>query len=687
MAAKAWFAANDAWLAAMMAQLRHRLNLAAPPPPAAGPADMPAPPPRRGLFGLWGSDADAAEPTMLLPPPGPVSAAIEEKRLADAVAEAEAHDPPPALVALGQRFQLTPFERDILALCVAAELDPGIAAALPGGRPSFAIALAVLPDGAWEALAPDRPLRHWQLVAVDRGEGRSLAASPLRIDERILNHAKGLQHRDARLAPLLRPLAPAPDHLPGSQWAGAGAVATALGADAPGLAVLRGSDLASKHDVAAAAAAAHGLSLYSLAADDLPAAPEEIELLARLWHREALLAPLALFIDAQGPVVDGAAARAVRFAARSGGPLLLASRAAVPLGFDPLADVEVQRPTAAEQVALWQDALADTDDAIARPLAGRFDLDRRTIADAGRAALSGAPETPLHDRLMAATRDRTRPRLDRLADRVAVKAGLADIVLPPAPAAQLAQLVAQVENRVTVLGDWGFGDRMNRGMGVSALFVGDSGTGKTMAAEAVAHELGLDLYRIDLSAVVSKYIGETEKNLGALFDAAEAGSAVLLFDEADALFGKRSEVKDAHDRFANIEIDYLLQRMEAFRGLAILTTNMKAALDPAFTRRLRFIVDFPYPGAAERERIWQRAFPPAVPLDSIDVARLARLDLTGAAIQSVALNAAFAAADRGTPVTMPLLMDAARAEFRKLDRPVNEADFRTAPPVPKGVAA
>ena len=152
---------------------------------------------------------------------------------------------------------------------------------------------------------------------------------------------------------------------------------------------------------------------------------------------------------------------------------------------------------------------------------------------------------------------------------------------------------------------------MNRGLGISALFAGESGTGKTMAAEVLANELRLDLYRIDLSAVVSKYIGETEKNLRRLFDAAEDGGAILFFDEADALFGKRSEVKDSHDRYANIEINYLLQRMEAYRGLAILATNMKSALDPAFLRRLRFIVDFPFPGAAERRAIWQQVFPRA----------------------------------------------------------------------------
>jgi SpoVK/Ycf46/Vps4 family AAA+-type ATPase len=217
---------------------------------------------------------------------------------------------------------------------------------------------------------------------------------------------------------------------------------------------------------------------------------------------------------------------------------------------------------------------------------------------------------------------------------------------------------------------------MSRGLGVSALFAGDSGTGKTMAAEVIAAELRLNLYRIDLSAVVSKYIGETEKNLRRLFDSAENGGAILFFDEADALFGKRSEVKDSHDRYANIEINYLLQRMEAYRGLAILATNMKSALDPAFMRRLRFIVTFPFPGPAQRKSIWQSVFPDDLPRETLDYDRLSRLHATGGNIHSIALNAAFLAAKAGSPVTMPLVLEAARAEFRKLERPVNEADFR-----------
>src|SRR5262249_9566024 len=183
--------------------------------------------------------------------------------------------------------------------------------------------------------------------------------------------------------------------------------------------------------------------------------------------------------------------------------------------------------------------------------------------------------------------------------------------------------------------------RGTRGLGISALFAGPSGTGKTMAAEVLAADLELDLYRIDLSQIVNKYIGETEKNLRRVFDAAEAGGAVLLFDEADALFGKRSEVKDSHDRYANIEVSYLLQRMESYRGLAILTTNIKPALDEAFLRRLRFIVQFPFPDAAHRAEMWRRAYPHRTPVGTLDFTRLARFSIAGGHIRNIALHAAF----------------------------------------------
>jgi SpoVK/Ycf46/Vps4 family AAA+-type ATPase len=269
---------------------------------------------------------------------------------------------------------------------------------------------------------------------------------------------------------------------------------------------------------------------------------------------------------------------------------------------------------------------------------------------------------------------RLRARLEGLAQRVISGAGWDQLVLPHEQIELLHGIAAQLRQRVTVYERWGFGARSPRGLGITALFFGPSGTGKTLAAEVLANELRLDLYRIDLSRVVSKYIGETEANLRRVFDAAEESGAILLFDEADALFGRRSEVKDSHDRYANIEVSYLLQRMEAYRGLAVLTTNMKSALDPAFLRRIRFIVEFPFPDAGERAAIWRRVLPPATPIDGLDWDRLAALRIAGGNIRNIALNAAFLAADSGQPVRMPHLLAAARSEYIKLERPLTAAE-------------
>jgi SpoVK/Ycf46/Vps4 family AAA+-type ATPase len=266
--------------------------------------------------------------------------------------------------------------------------------------------------------------------------------------------------------------------------------------------------------------------------------------------------------------------------------------------------------------------------------------------------------------------------LDDLAQRIEPSATWADLIIPDAQCALLHELSSHVRFRSQVYEAWGFAGPAPRGTGISALFVGASGVGKTLAAEVLAHELNLDLYRIDLSAVVSKYIGETEKNLRRVFDAAEEGGAILLFDEADALFGKRSEVKDSHDRYANIEISYLLQRMETYQGLAILTTNMKDTLDGAFLRRIRFIVQFPFPDVEQRAAIWRRMFPGTAPTEGLDVEKLAQLNVAGGNIRSISLNAAFIAAAAGEPIRMQHVLRAARYEYSKLERSLTSAEIR-----------
>jgi SpoVK/Ycf46/Vps4 family AAA+-type ATPase len=311
-------------------------------------------------------------------------------------------------------------------------------------------------------------------------------------------------------------------------------------------------------------------------------------------------------------------------------------------------------------------------------LAGQFNLGLAAIHQVAQSVLAEPPKNGqnIEALLWNACLVRTRPRLDTLAERLEPKATWEDIVLREELVNLLRQIANQVRQRGQVYEAWGFRQRTSRGLGMVTLFAGESGTGKTMAAEVIANDLHLNLYRIDLSAVVSKYIGETEKNLRRLFDAAEDGGAILFFDEADALFGKRSQVKDSHDRYANIETNYLLQRMEAYQGLAILATNMKSSLDDAFTRRLRFIVNFPVPEPKDRQLIWQKIFPPETPLGQLNYERLASFNLAGGSIYNAALNAAFLAAQEDTPVSMRHLLNAIRTEFLKSDRLLDEAKFK-----------
>ncbi|MFI8835018.1 ATP-binding protein [Streptomyces afghaniensis] len=343
----------------------------------------------------------------------------------------------------------------------------------------------------------------------------------------------------------------------------------------------------------------------------------------------------------------------------------------------------------AERRALWEKELtahgADTGPADLRDLAARFRLGPRRIADAALTACATARRRaaadagqwvpprltrPTRAELFASARGQSGHALAALAHRVEAVHGWDDLVLPGDVAAQLAELRARLAHHHQVMDAWGFERRVARGSGVGALFSGPPGTGKTMAAEVIACELGLDLFRIDLATVVSKYVGETEKNLERIFAAAADTDAILLFDEADALFGRRAEVRDAQDRFANMEIAYLLQRMERHDGLVVLTTNVRRNLDEAFTRRLQFVVEFPFPGVVERERIWRACFPPRAPRDpALDLGRLARdFRLTGGSIRDAVLHAAFLAAADGVSIGMSHLLMAIGREFQKLDQ-------------------
>ncbi len=606
----------------------------------------------------------------------------------------EAVSSPPAIQTLCRAFGLSDFERDVLLMCAGIELEASFASLCAEAHgdprrpyPTFSLALAVLPGAHWTALTPASPLRRWRFVEV--GAGDALTTSALRIDERILHYLTGVAYIDERLRGLAQPV-PATTDLPPSHRALAGRIAqlwSRSAAGVPPLIQMCGSEHAGKRAIAASACAALGLELHAIRAHDLPGAAAEREALGRLWEREAVLSGVALLIDcddADGP--DGSAA-ALAFVDSMRAMLFVASRDPLRIRTRLFIRLDVAKPTADEQQVLWHRALGPSAQALngqLQDVVAQFNLGIHGIYAVSAGILTpsvpgegGPAAVPdvLRGALWEACRAQARPRLDDLAQRIDPAATWDDLVLPGPQRQLLRDIAGHLRRRSLVYDTWGFSAKGARGLGISALFTGASGTGKTMAAEVLAQELRLDLYRIDLSQVVSKYIGETEKNLRRVFDAAEEGGAILLFDEADALFGKRSEVKDSHDRYANIEISYLLQRMEAYRGLAVLTTNMKNALDTTFMRRIRFIVQFPFPDAIQRAEIWRRIFPASTPTDNLDAEKLARLNVAGGNIRNIALHAAFLAADNGEPVRMAHLLRAARSEYAKLEQPLTETEI------------
>ncbi len=592
-------------------------------------------------------------------------------------------DPAPAATVtlnfLCEQLTLSDFERRLVLLCAGVELEPDLAhlcASAQGDTryeyPSFGLALTVLPGAHWSALSPQAPLRHWHILQL--AEPNHLTTARLTLDERILHFLLGVGALDRRLAGLVRPL-DATSPLPASQQQQAERLSlgwTDAGTALP-LISLRGTDPAGARAVAAQACTLLALRPWILRADDIPPVPEERNLIARLLTRECLLARAALIIEAEGNPPPFFAA----FLDQLAGPAIILG-AAPPALQRPYLSLEINKPRVDEQRGLWRDALGEIaiDDAELARLTAHFDFSAADItAAAVELRLADPAAGAIEPRLWRTCRHRTRGPLDNLAQRIAPRASWDDLVLPGGQLAVLHDISRQVRHRATVYEQWGFAAKGARGLGISALFAGESGTGKTLAAEVIAADLGLDLYRIDLAAVVNKYIGETEKNLERLFSAAEASGAVLLFDEADALFGKRSDVKDSHDRYANIELAYLLQRMETYRGLSILTTNLKSLLDTAFLRRIRFVVQFPFPDLAQRAEIWRRIFPEPLPRHALKIEQLARLHMAGGNIRNIAMNAAFLAADDDGRLGMAHLARAARMEYAKLEKPLSEAEI------------
>jgi ATP-dependent 26S proteasome regulatory subunit len=593
-----------------------------------------------------------------------VKAALEGQTAAET---AEAPPLPSSLEVVTAGFGLSSFERDVLLLCAGWELDESFRDLFPAGHPTFGVALAVLPEAHWSALSPDGPLRRWGLVEPAAGAG--LASAVLRIDERVLHHLTGVAALDDRLRALVTPLATEPLLSPSREAAAARIAALwSAGGDqrpVPPPVQLIGPGLVGRRAVAAAACARIGLRAFALDAADVPAAASEREALARLWEREAVLGLTALVLECD----DDNHRAVVSFLESVHCVRLVSAREPLRSHAEPILRVDLPPLGPDEQLSAWHGSLADRappDELEA--VIQQFRLGVDAIEAAAVQVRAGAS-------VWDASRAQARPRLDDLAQRTEPAGGWDDLVLPESQLQTLREIAVHVRRRATVYEEWGFAAKSPRGLGISALFAGASGTGKTMAAEVLANDLRLDLYRIDLSAVVSKYIGETEKNLRRVFDAAEEGGAILLFDEADALFGKRSEVKDSHDRYANIEVSYLLQRMEAYRGLAILTTNQKSALDPSFLRRIRFVVQFPFPDTAQRKEIWRRIFPPKTPTLSLDYDKLARLNVAGGNIRNIAVGGAFLAAEDDSAVRMSHLLQAARGEYAKLEKPLSETEI------------
>ena len=487
--------------------------------------------------------------------------------------------------------------------------------------------------------------------------------------DRVTSHLLGDDAFDPGLADVLCQLRPYDGPV-------ATRLAAALGQDVR-LVYLR--DRGRRSAAAAAASALRGSGRPVIGLDFSRVPASEADGLVLVAGREALLRGGGLVA---GPAEGLAAlsAAALRRLSELPVPVLLYGDATWDPHWSPQVPLQADAPALgpADRLRIWRSQLDGLGEP--GPIPVHLLLGPEQIVRAVRAARLSS--TAGHDPadpapLLSGAREQNAAGLERLARRIEPAVGWPDLVLPATVTGQLGELAARARHRDQVLTDWQMRPGGGRGRGITALFAGDSGTGKTMSAEVIAGELGLDLYTIDLATVVDKYIGETEKNLERIFAEAGGVNAVLLFDEADAVFGKRSEVRDAHDRYANIESAYLLQRMESFDGLAVLATNLRANIDEAFTRRLDAIVDFPMPDADLRRALWDRCLGPHVPRgEDLDLDFCARaFEFTGGAIRSVVITAAYLAADQAGPVGMAELITAVQREYRKLGRLLLEREF------------
>jgi len=576
-------------------------------------------------------------------------------------------------------------------------------------RPSVDLALNLLASSAAEKLAfrarfgSDAPLIAHALVSLipDPNQTRPpLLAHDLKLDDQVVAFLLGEVALDKRLADICElrwstgQTKDDPALAKETSKALAAIASRAAGKPQAAFFHFQGPNAPAKQDAARSLAERLGVPLLNVDLRRLADSATDFDARLRLAVREAWLKNAVLCLDGIDALRDEAPAAhfqqlMTQMAKAQGIVISTGAGAWVPHSDGPcgVAAIDFPLPNVEMRRLLWQESLAETGVSLEPQqldqLAGRFRLNRLQIRDAAvtaRNCLGFEGEAPPADPLrhcFAAARAQTGQALGKLTLKIAPKYTWDDLVLPDDAAQQLREICRQVAHRHKVLGEWGFVRRLSLGKGVSALFAGPSGTGKTMAAEVIANALGLDLHRIDLAGVVSKYIGETEKNLDRIFSAAENANAILFFDEADALFGKRSEVHDAHDRYANIEISYLLQKMEQYEGVAILASNLKSNLDEAFVRRLAFIVHFPPPDEAARRRIWAGIWPPALPLaPDVDLDFLARqFKLSGGQIKNIALAAAFLSTEDAIAVTPHHVMQAVLREYQKMGKQLTAAEL------------
>jgi len=608
---------------------------------------------------------------------------------------AEAESPFAHLVNI---FDLNRLDVNILLLCLAPEFErryERLYAYLQDDvsqrRPTVHLLMNLLgQDSAsrfavWERLAAGQPLRHFSLVQCqgDSGQPAAFLATPLRVDYRLVAYLLGETTPDERLKGAVERLEARSSYTPAMLnepvWSAV--------IDSP-IFYLQGREGVGRRETAAALCARYDLPLIGADLARLTALDIGFTLAWQLAIREAYLAGAALLLTKWESCFgeDGSPpAELWNTVQNYGYPVFLCGKGA----WEPqnlnrvrrVLRVNFEIPTYDERLRLWIQAVEPYQSTLEThdfdQLANKFrftpaQITRSVDTAADLAAARG--DTIRSADLYAGAGAHSTLRLGRLAHQIVPRYTWEDLILPPDRLAQLHELRARAEYAHLVHEIWGFGRKIASRPGVSALFAGESGTGKTLASEVIAGDLGLPMYRIDLSSVVSKYIGETEKNLSAIFEEAQTGNAILFFDEADALFGKRSEVKDAHDRYANIEIAYLLQQIEDYEGIVILATNLRQNLDEAFTRRLDFLVDFPFPEADYRKRIWQTHFPPEAPLArDINLDEIAaRYPLAGGNIRNAALASAYLAAADGKVVTMQHIRNAIRREHQKMGRLVED---------------